>query len=736
MFGDGAPKRESLQVAVGSLQWHPESTIGSRVSDDFSKEAQIPPKDFDAKTALPGRSTIQFTRAFGFGVLPIWLEKQEELNALSNSKNVDPATAHLMGQTASTISHPERPYSFYTSPNPNSIEPTMVPKWMSGQAILQILRGGLRRGEIYRLLQENKPSTVFMNPREKRRVAWDIMGIFILSFDLIFISLQAFEPDETGFTRVCSYITLGYWTFDVAASLTTGYYTKDGRLVMAFRYILWRYLKTWFLFDCIVLGVDWLMLIAKWYGNGGSSAGESFGIARLGKVARMARIARSVRLLRLLKVRQLMQAVQESIDSEMISIIMGMLKNTIVLLLINHSIAALWFLVGRISTPKPTWTMVYELDSAPFTERYIVSLHWSLTQFTPGSMHVQPQNTLERTFSVIVLVFGMLVFSSFVSSITSSMARLRNLKAWEHTQSFLLRKFLKENQISRDLSARVSRYIDLVLERHQRRTDPKKVEFLLLLSGPLHLELQRELIEPHLIMHPWFEHYGKACSGAMNQLCFNGTTQTVWAKGDILFRSYTETVSMCIVSSGTMFYKRIAGARSRKVLKRLVMIDKGRWFCEAVLWVPWCTRGTMRSLIESELIAIDKKRFEDVTVSHPSATKEACSYAIHFVERLTKTVENYGQAFDLEIEMLMKDPSTKDLIPDEGDDREEQEVQRAAVVEAALMNESDSESEEEDCRVTDIFGEPISPTSPASKRDVGAGESEVHAVSPRQSQIG
>jgi len=227
-------------------------------------------------------------------------------------------------------------------------------------------------------------------------------------------------------------------------------------------------------------------------------------------------------------------------------------------------------------------------------------------------MHVQPQNTVERTFAVVVLVFGMLVFSSFVSSITSSMARLRNLKAWEHTQGFLLRKFLKENQISRDLSARVTRYIDLVMERHQKRTDAKKVEFLNVLSGPLHLELQRELIEPQLIVHPWFVHYASTSSGAMNQLCFSGTTQMGYSKGDVLFRSYSDTSQMFFVGSGSMYYRRIVRAKAPTSLRRIVILEKGNWFCEAVLWLAaWSTRGTMRALIESELILLDRNRFKD-----------------------------------------------------------------------------------------------------------------------------
>ena len=32
--------------------------------------------------------------------------------------------------------------------------------------------------------------------------------------------------------------------------------------------------------------------------------------------------------------------------------------------------------------------------------RYTTAMHWSLTQFTPASMGVQPQNTIERSFAI------------------------------------------------------------------------------------------------------------------------------------------------------------------------------------------------------------------------------------------------------------------------------------------------------------------------------------------------
>ena len=50
-------------------------------------------------------------------------------------------------------------------------------------------------------------------------------------------------------------------------------------------------------------------------------------------------------------------------------------------------------------------------------------------RFTPGSMKVEAVNSVERLYSVVVLVLGMVVFSSTVSSITSATNNLKDINA-------------------------------------------------------------------------------------------------------------------------------------------------------------------------------------------------------------------------------------------------------------------------------------------------------------------
>lgn len=54
-----------------------------------------------------------------------------------------------------------------------------------------------------------------------------------------------------------------------------------------------------------------------------------------------------------------------------------------------------------------------------------------------------------------VLIAGLVLFSSFISSITGSMSQLRNMKAEKSKQFWLLRHYLKQQRVPRDLCFRV-----------------------------------------------------------------------------------------------------------------------------------------------------------------------------------------------------------------------------------------------------------------------------------------
>ena len=95
---------------------------------------------------------------------------------------------------------------------------------------------------------------------------------------------------------------------------------------------------------------------------------------------------------------------------------------SVTLSLVNHVVACIWVALGTTDSAGGTWWGekygTADADDVPY--QYLTSLHWSLTQFTPASIDVRPVNSVERAVVVVVIVLGMVIFSSFVSLITSA----------------------------------------------------------------------------------------------------------------------------------------------------------------------------------------------------------------------------------------------------------------------------------------------------------------------------
>ena len=141
----------------------------------------------------------------------------------------------------------------------------------------------------------------------------------------------------------------------------------------------------------------------------------------------------------------------------------------------------------------------------------------SLTQFTPASMEVTPKNTAERALTVVVLMFAMMVFSSFLSSITGAMTQLRQIHSQYDQNHSLLRRYLQRHLVDRDLSVRILRYVEHQMLIRKEMIQDKDVVLLDVLSKPLQQELVQAKMSPNLKVHPFFDMYSQTDDVAMRK---------------------------------------------------------------------------------------------------------------------------------------------------------------------------------------------------------------------------
>lgn len=174
---------------------------------------------------------------------------------------------------------------------------------------------------------------------------------------------------------------------------------------------------------------------------------------------RVLRVVRIVRLLRILKLGDLGKQLMKFFKSDA-SVLLARLAFFILLILaVNHYIACFWYAIGVSNAEDDmTWVRAQNLEGMTVEYPYVMSLHWALTQFSPSTNDIVAVNGRERTFAIFVVLFALVAFSSFVSSVTDAVNQLRTINMDYVQQEAEIRSFILTRQLSTNLGASLQHF--------------------------------------------------------------------------------------------------------------------------------------------------------------------------------------------------------------------------------------------------------------------------------------
>mmetsp|Transcript_68420 Transcript_68420/g.164254 ORF Transcript_68420/g.164254 Transcript_68420/m.164254 type:complete len:818 (-) Transcript_68420:67-2520(-) len=476
-------------------------------------------------------------------------------------------------------------------------------------------------------------------PTSSYRLGWDFGGAILIFFDLIIIPLRLLEWSETPFTIALNWISLIYWTMNMLATPFVGY-VKNGKTVMEPGHILVNYLRLWFWLDCVVVIPDWVFAMASL--SSSDSSGSSV------RLLRILRLTRMVRLIRVGKLKAFIRSIVDLIDSEYMSIIWNIVMMILALLFLNHFVACSFCAVGKLDWEKPanTWVVDLGFDSEPITTQYLTAFHWSMTQFTPSTMDIAPQNTMERLFAIAVVVMALVIFAYMVGSITSSLTQLRMMQEDANKAFWTLRRYMRQHTVRKDLASRIERYCEHAWVKRSEKVSEGSVLALSLLTEQMHRELRCEMNRVHLKCHPLFEYLYNELPVTVHRLASQALSNMSLARADIAFVAGEKATHTLFVVSGTLRYDRHRAAGSSgdnsKVAKgpepemvhatdsngKKKGSDDGRWISELALWIrDFKHYGDLSATQEVELLRVEAVAFEKVLLMNPEAHRVACQYA-------------------------------------------------------------------------------------------------------------
>jgi len=466
-----------------------------------------------------------------------------------------------------------------------------------------------------------------ITPGSLKHVAFDLLSLLVVGYDILLIPLAAFNLEQSVFISSMMVLTTIFWSFDICLTFFIGYH-EEGIVELRPHKIMKRYIRNLFVLDVSLVLFDWLLII-------GDSSENVFGLLRIVKFGRFARVMRIFRLLRLMKVLPLIQDLVGSVHSHAAVDALKIVIMLVATAVANHFVACLWYALGTTNGHSETWVEAL-LDKEGQTSMlylYTTALHWSWTQFTPSSMEVVPRNANERIFAISVIVLALIVCSSFVSKITQVSAALRDRNAEMWLQQDRLAKYIADNRVSLELGNRIHSFA----RKHRstvakKRVHEKDISVILIMPETMRVELHCEVFSPVLMPHPFFQQWLDVDMHGVSNICHSAMSEISLSTGQELFTFGTKGAKMYFLIGGEMTYCRGAGGGEGQALQ------EGDHICEMVLWILWVHRGFLSAKIKGEFVALDAELFGKC--ARQSAVFSPCrEYAKLYLERLVADVD-------------------------------------------------------------------------------------------------
>eukprot|EP00929_Paragymnodinium_shiwhaense_P061766 TRINITY_DN30871_c0_g3_i2.p1 TRINITY_DN30871_c0_g3~~TRINITY_DN30871_c0_g3_i2.p1 ORF type:complete len:780 (+),score=107.62 TRINITY_DN30871_c0_g3_i2:127-2466(+) len=410
-----------------------------------------------------------------------------------------------------------------------------------------ILRAGSKE-EVEKAVRRFISLTV-CSPSSPFLVLWNLLFFVTMYYELCMLPMQAFDVERSDTFMAFSLLACTYWTLDILLAFNVGVIKSDGEVITDRRSIALRYMRGWMIPDTVVVVIDWVIVLY--------SSGKYTNLVGLLRTAKAFKYFRLLRLLRLRKLRDSFAAIDEYFNSDYLNIVRSMLANLVIVILVSHCIGCAWFAIGSGDLGyEDTWVQFFGYTNRGIWHQYFTSLHWSLTQITPGSMEITPRNPAERSFTCGILILGMLAFSSIVSSITAAMGSLKSMSARYMKQRQDLRRFVRTHGLSLELVSRIMRYSDNITRlRQQRRMALNDVELIQQLPETLFMEVVTEMFVGDIEVHPLFRILSDLSRAATQKLCHAALCENSILTYDALFRTNEVCTSMMFVVHGQLRYR-------------------------------------------------------------------------------------------------------------------------------------------------------------------------------------
>ncbi|CAK9068064.1 Potassium voltage-gated channel subfamily H member 6 (Ether-a-go-go-related gene potassium channel) (ERG) (Eag-related protein) (Ether-a-go-go-related protein) (Voltage-gated potassium channel subunit Kv11.2) [Durusdinium trenchii] len=474
-----------------------------------------------------------------------------------------------------------------------------------------------------------------MSHRSHFCMVWDIWTSIAIAYDMVMTPMDAFTIELTPVVRALERTSSITWFVDMILSFVRSYGKLNGTEERHLKATAMSYLRTWFTFDFILVCLDMFILIA-----------EDSSWMRYVSFLRAVRLFRLLRVLRVAKVKariavlaQLLHILQTQRITDRGFLMLNIAKSLMVITVINHfteaSQACLWYAIAVfMEEDDNNWVDHHSAqpgrpDSLVYI--YTTAYHWSITQLTPASCEIYPRSSRERIFNIAVILFGLCIFSSFISSMAQQLAALQQLSRADRQRMHELRRFISEHHMSVALATTI---VDFVRQKRGPMAQrPLKISDIEIFTGFPTVLLQKIRLEAYyfvLSKHHFYYFVYQNDRDTFSKICNNCIFEQTLDKGHEVFNSGEEGTGMYFVCHGKLSYTLFVDDESfdptssedwvtlNNLLEGSCSFITSGVISEVAMWLFWFHRGRLAGDgIVSDLLFVSVDPFREVIKTTP-----------------------------------------------------------------------------------------------------------------------
>lgn len=505
-------------------------------------------------------------------------------------------------------------------------------------------RGSSVHGDVFKEIRAVKADQrracqrLVVHPSSAWSAPWEAICVLCLAYDFVTVPLQAVAVNPIDELME---LTTAVWTVDIVRSFFVGYY-RQGSLELRVQYTVWHYLTTWFILDFLIVSSDWVLLLQEHVYGSGTEA------------LRVLRALRLLRLLRLSRLPGVLRLITAPLSNPMVAAVVKVFNMLFFIFATTHLVACGWcFMAAPFWAPDGnslTWITGNSMAEASTGLLYTTSMHWALSHLLLGETDIVPKTVVERCYSILAFLLGLVVFSCFVSSLTEFASQLAESTAEMKRQDDAVRRYFERNAVSVQLANQIQSFRKHTRQTSQKSVPRQDIEGLRIIPESLANKLSAEVYGPKLRVHGFFHVYAKQDEARLNRSAAILMSEHSYLPDAEVFWEAEESTHVLIVIDGELNYTQ-RGDTER--------ICGGQWVSEPAMWLIWKRRGDLQSVTGAYVLQLSIKAFRDWAV-----TDVPCGlFAAKFAELLARSLLNLDTSI-AEVSDLYMDKEALEVIAD------------------------------------------------------------------------